>query len=225
METAPARLQTIIALGLADSSQGGDKLLDAVGKGKASPRLLQERAVELKLRQAKVSNLDQRLATLTRGLPPADQRITELLAKNRSGFLASKANAVAGAGVFEKHCAICHQLTGKGAKVGPQLDGIGIRGLDRILEDVLDPNRNVDQAFRSTSLLLKSGQVLSGLVLREEGEVIVLADAQGKEQHVSKASVDQRNVSQLSPMPSNFAEQIAEGDLFDLLAYLLGQKS
>ena len=76
---------------------------------------------------------------------------------------------------------ICHTLASKGAKVGPQLDGVGIRGLDRLLEDVLDPNRNVDQNFRMTILNLKDGKVVRGLLLREEGEVYVMADDKGKE--------------------------------------------
>jgi putative heme-binding domain-containing protein len=83
----------------------------------------------------------------------------------------------------------------------------------------------VDQAFRSTTLVTKGGQFISGLVLREEGEVIVLADTQGKEQRVPKASVDERTVSQLSPMPSNFGEVIAASDLEHLLAYLLAQRA
>ena len=94
-------------------------------------------------------DLRNRLAKLTAGLPPADQRISDLLASTGTLVsIAAKADAVLGAKVFEKNCAACHQLAGKGAKVGPQLDGVGIRGLDRLLEDVLDPNRNVDQAFR-----------------------------------------------------------------------------
>jgi putative heme-binding domain-containing protein len=225
MEAAPARLQTVIALGMAGSAKGGEKLLEAVAKGKASPRLLQDRAVELKLKQAKVAGLDEKLAKLTKGLPAADQRLGELIAKRRDGFLASKADADVGAKVFEKHCAICHQLANKGAKIGPQLDGIGIRGPERLLEDILDPNRNVDQAFRSTTLVLDNGQFLAGLVLREEGEVIVLADAQGKEHRVPKTTVQERIVSQLSPMPSNLAEQISEPDLYHLLAYLLAQRA
>ena len=35
-------------------------------------------------------------------------------------------------------------------EIAPHLDGIGNRGLERLLEDVLDPNRNVDQLFRAT---------------------------------------------------------------------------
>ena len=90
---------------------------------------------------------------------------------------------------------ICHTLASKGAKVGPQLDGVGIRGLDRLLEDVLDPNRNVDQNFRMTILNLKDGKVVRGLLLREEGEVLVMADDKGKEVPVPKKDVDERSTS------------------------------
>ena len=99
-------------------------------------------------------------------------------------------------------------MAGKGAKIGPQLDGIGTRGLDRLMEDILDPNRNVDQTLRVTNLALKNGQVVSGLLLREEGEVLIMADAQGKEVRVPKSSVDERATSPLSPMPANLVDQI-----------------
>jgi putative heme-binding domain-containing protein len=221
---APAALQTTIALGMAGSPQGSNKLLDAVAAGKASPRLLQERGVVLKLQQARIKGVDDRIASLTKGLPAADERIQQLIGQRRSAFLAAKSDAAKGRLVFEKSCANCHQIANQGAKVGPQLDGVGIRGVDRLLEDILDPNRNVDQAFRSTILALDNGQFLTGLVLREEGQVIVLADAQGKEVRVSKANVQERSVGPLSPMPANFAEQISAADFNDLLAYLLSQR-
>jgi putative heme-binding domain-containing protein len=225
LPTAPARLQNTIAAGLAASKSGADKLLDAIAAGKASPRLLQEPAVTLRLAQLNVSGMKERIAKLTVGLPAADQKLQELMKKRRDGFRAAKPDATKGAAVFEKSCAICHQVGGKGAKIGPQLDGIGLRGLERLLEDTLDPNRNVDQAFRTTVLSLKNGQVVSGLLLREEGEVLVLADAQGKEVRVPKNTVDDKQVSPLSPMPANFGDQIAENDFYDLLAYLLAQRA
>jgi len=121
----------------------------------------------------------------------------------------------------QKTCANCHQLEGKGARVGPQLDGIGSRGLERLLEDVLDPNRNVDQSFRVTNLALQSGQVVSGLLLREEGEVLIVADSQGKEVRVPKTSDEERSTARLSPMPANLADQIALPEFNDLMSYLL----
>src|SRR5437667_11833714 len=144
--------------------------------------------------------------------------------KRRDGFRTARPDAALGLKVFEKHCANCHQLGGKGARIGPQLDGIGVRGLDRLLEDLLDPSRNVDQAFRTTTLALTNGQLVSGLLLREEGEVVVLADAQGKEVRVDKSTIAERTVSQVSPMPANLVDQITEDDFHHLLAYLLAQR-
>jgi putative heme-binding domain-containing protein len=222
LAVAPAPLQTAITGGLVGSEQGATQLLDAVAAGKASARLLQIWLVHLQL--DKYANLKERVAKLTQGLPSADARLEELIKKRRAGFLAHRGDAALGLKVFEKNCAICHQIGGKGAKVGPQLDGVGVRGTDRLLEDIIDPNRNVDQAFRATTLVLKNGQVVSGLVLREEGEVVVLADAQGKEVRFPKSQIDERTVSQMSPMPANLIEQIPEPDFYNLLAYLLAQR-
>jgi hypothetical protein len=66
---------------------------------------------------------------------------------------------------------------------------------------------------------------VTGLVLREEGEVYILADAQGKDVRVPKNTVEERSVSQLSPMPANLVDQIAEQDFYHLMAYLLQQRA
>ena len=224
LPAAPARLQNVIAAALVGSRPGAEKLLEAVAAGKASARLLQEPAVVPRLNASRVPGLQERVAKLTRGLPPADQRLQELLKQRRAGFVKAKADAALGAKVFEKHCATCHQVGGQGAKIGPQLDGIGLRGLDRLLEDTLDPNRNVDQAFRTTSLVLKKGQVVSGLLLKEEGAVLVLADDKGKEVRVEKGAVDERYTTQVSPMPANLSESIPEAEFYQLMAYLLAQR-
>jgi putative heme-binding domain-containing protein len=224
LPTAPARLQSVMALGLAASKEGAAKLLDLVAAGKASARLLKERPVELRLADSKIPDVKERLAKLTNGLPAIDPRMAALLKSRHDAFAKARTDTALGAKVFEKHCAICHQLGGKGAKIGPQLDGVGIRGIDRLLEDILDPNRNVDQAFRSTTLGLTNGQIVSGLLLKEEGEVYVLADQQGKEVRVPKKDVEEKSQSQLSPMPANQSDQITEADFYHLLAYLLEQR-
>ncbi len=225
LPTTPERVQSAIAAGLAARKPGAEALLDAIAAGKASARLLQENRVAGLLGSSGVPDVKDRLASLLKGLPPADQKINALIAARRAGFGLAKIDAIAGAKVFETSCAACHQLNGKGAKVGPQLDGIGLRGLDRILEDVLDPSRNVDQTFRGASTIaLKDGRVVSGLLLREEGAVLVLADAQGKEVRIPTDTVEERTILPLSPMPANFAEQITEPDFYRLIAYLLSQR-
>jgi putative heme-binding domain-containing protein len=126
--------------------------------------------------------------------------------------------------LFEKNCAVCHQVAGKGQKVGPQLDGVGGRGLARLVEDVLDPNRNVDPAFRATTLQMVDGRVLVGLIRRNEGETIVLADNKGKEFIVSKPDIEEQQLSSLSLMPTNVGESLPAEDFQHLMAFLLSQQ-
>ena len=225
LQGAPARLQSTIALGMAGSPQGGDRLLQAIEAGKASPRLLQDRAIELRLAGAKIANVKDRLQKLTKGLPSADQKTQQMLLQRRDAFVSFKSDAAVGQKVFQKSCANCHQIANQGAKVGPNLDGIGVRGLERLLEDVLDPNRNVDQAFRTTVIATKGGQTFTGLFLREEGNVLILADKDGKDLRIEKGQIDERSVSPLSPMPGNFLEALSEPDLHHLMAYLLSQRA
>jgi putative heme-binding domain-containing protein len=223
LAVAPASLQTVIAAALAGNAQSAADLVKAVAAGKASPRLLQDWWVHIQI--SKHASLTEEVARLTKSLPAADKRLQELIDKRRNGLKSAKPDPARGALVFQKSCAICHQIAGKGAKVGPQLDGVGNRGLDRLLEDIIDPNRNVDLAFRSSSLLLKSGQIVTGLVLREEGQIVVIADNQGKEVRIPRSNIEERSVSALSPMPANLLDEIPEADFYALLAYLLTQRA
>jgi hypothetical protein len=63
-----------------------------------------------------------------------------------------------------------------------------------------------------------------GLLLKEEGEVLVLADNQGKEVRVPGNTVAERSISPLSPMPANFVDQVSEADFYNLIAWLLTQQ-
>lgn len=222
---APADLQLPLAVALASSKDGAEALLAAIEAGKASPRLLQDQGLTDRVRQANPREHGSRLAKLTAGLQPPDVRLAQLLGERRARFSKAQPDLEKGKLVFEKTCAACHQLGGKGGKVGPQLDGIGVRGVDRLLEDLLDPNRNVDQAFRATLLELDDGKLLTGLLLREEGETLVLADDKGQEVRVPKKKVEQRKTTANSPMPGNLLDQIPSDDFDHLLGYLLSQKA
>ena len=90
---------------------------------------------------------------------------------------------------------------------------------------MLDPNRNVDQAFRARSITTSDDRTVTALVLRTDGEVLVVADLEGKEKRIPLKEIAQNRETQLSAMPANFADVIPEGDFYHLLAYLLEQKA
>jgi putative membrane-bound dehydrogenase-like protein len=224
LHNAPERLAVAIAGPLSQSASGAEALLAAVAAGKASPRVLQENIVLRQLRARNIKGFEEQLAKLTSGLPAADERIGQLILERRAVVAKGQPDVAKGAAVFEKHCAACHRIGDKGAKIGPNLDGVGIRGVERLLEDLLDPNRVVDQAFRTTQIVTSDGRNLVGLALRDEGQVLVLADAQGKEIRVPQDEIDERVVSQLSVMPSNVPDLVNAADFVDLIGYLLEQR-
>jgi putative heme-binding domain-containing protein len=217
---APASLAADLASGLANAQSAG-LLLTAIENGKASVHVLTSPQVALRLKQIARDDLQQRIARLVESLPAVDEAVRTKIAERIAGYSHAPADASAGMQVFTKTCAVCHRIDGAGAKIGPDLDGIGNRGLERLVEDVLDPSRNVDQAFRTTLITTDDGQAVSGLVLREEGKVLVLADNQGKEVRLPLDKVAERTVSPISPMPANVVEQLGEQDFYNLVAYLL----
>jgi putative heme-binding domain-containing protein len=224
MPSAPTALQKALALALASSDDGAERLLLAIQDGKASARLLQERNIKDRLTGAKNPGLAARVEKLTANLPPASAERQKLIDGRRAAFDPGAASASHGAEIFKQNCAVCHALDGQGAVIGPQLDGVGARGADRIMEDILDPSRNVDRAFRTTLLTLKDGDVQSGLFRREEGELLIFAQSAGKEFSISKKDVQSRRESDTSLMPDNFSEIIPAQDFNDLISFLLSKK-
>ncbi|MEO6742807.1 MAG: c-type cytochrome, partial [Chthoniobacteraceae bacterium] len=222
MRAAPHRLQLSFATALAGSREGGEALLAACKDGKAPTSLLRDKALGDRLKAAKIPDLDARIAALTANLPPANAELDKLIATRSKTFDPAKASTVRGADVFARNCAVCHAIESKGGVLGPQLDGIGGRGPDRLLEDILDPNRNVDRAFRMNVITLKNGSVVGGLPRREEGAQLVLADAAGQETRITIADISERKETETSLMPPTFGELIPPAELNDLLAFLLG---
>ncbi len=221
---APGKIQQQFASALAGSRPGARILLAAVSAGAASPRLLVDQAVSDRLAGLNDPQLKGEQDRLTKNMPPANEAVQKIIDERRGHFVSAADRIASGAKLFTQNCAVCHQIGGQGNLVGPQLDGIGNRGLDRVAEDILDPNRNVDRAFRTTVLVLKDGDVASGLLRREEGETVVLADATGKEIVVQKKTIQERRESESSLMPANFGDVITPDDFNSLLNYLLAQK-
>ena len=219
--TAPAALQQPFALALASTRDGADLLLERVTAGKASARLLQDKSVVNRLKDSGAAEVDRRIAALTSQLPSADDAIRQVIARVAVAHAKATPSIESGRTIFMKTCAGCHRIADVGGKVGPQLDGVGLRGAERLLEDILDPNRNVDEAFRTTLVTTHDGRMVSGLKLREDGSDLILADGEGKEVRIAAADIDEVAVSQLSPMASNMLDQIGEQNLPDLLAYLM----
>jgi putative heme-binding domain-containing protein len=224
--SAPQRVQNRWAVSIASTPDGAAALLESIEKADVPARVLQAGPVRDRLRSARVPDWEARIQRATSALPPADAARDRLISARRNSWesLAGKARAKEGERLFQTHCAACHQVEGQGGLVGPQLTGIGNRGVERLCEDILDPNRNVDHAFRQTLITLRSGDSLSGLFRRDDGTQVILANALGAEIAVPRDEIVERRESELSLMPDNFGDALSEEEFTHLLAYLLAQR-
>ncbi len=147
-------------------------------------------------------------------MPP----IKELISRN--------GNAERGRQMFAKPgvsnaCATCHRVQGQGQWVGPDLSTIGTKyGKEELLRSILYPSAAIGYNFKSNVLALADGRVLTGLVVEEAPDRIVLKTADGKRQAIRPADVEDRKVTEVSLMPEGLAEAMSDRDLIDLLAFL-----
>jgi putative heme-binding domain-containing protein len=219
---ASYRTQLRIASAMAGTASGATALLASVTSGALSAQVLRERLVSERLLHADPAHAD-RIAALTKGLPAAGMDRDQLIQERLKLFRAGTPSAEEGQKVFTTTCTVCHRIAGVGGTIGPQLDGIGNRSAERLLEDILDPSRNVDKAFRQNILSLSDGRVVYGIIRREEGLSLVVADMTGTETTIATKDVVSRTESLASLMPDAFAQVLPPERLSDLLAYLLTQ--
>src|SRR4029434_3607331 len=92
------------------------------------------------LRASPEANIASRAARLEQAKgrePNADKKkLLDALAPLAQGG----GDVAVGQAAFEKNCAVCHTLEGKGGKVGPDLTGIGARPKSDLLAEVIHPN-------------------------------------------------------------------------------------
>ncbi len=224
MAQAPQRVQAMVVNAAVAKPDDAIYVMTAMEQGMIPVSLLNDNALRSNLEKLVGNETRDRMKVLLARLPDADANLQKTLDQRRRLFDVRKANQSNGEQLFTQLCVTCHQLGGKGNLVGPQLDGIGNRGAERLIEDILDPNRNVDTAFRTSTFVLKNGDVESGLFRREDGALIVIANSAGKEFNLNKSDIAERHESANSLMPSNFGEALTQEQFNDLLAFVLEQR-
>ena len=160
---------------------------------------------------------------------PAERKaLDDLIAATVKSYAKAKTASATdlnrGAAIFKQNCAACHQIGGEGGLLGPQLDGVGTRGIKRLAEDIIDPNRNVDSHFYLTQFKLADGSDMSGFFLRQSGETLHVRDLAGATHRLRRSEIRGKTTLPRSLMPANFGQSMTESDLHNLLAWLANQR-
>lgn len=223
VKKSPADVEVAVATALAGTSEGKQLVFDQVRNGTFKARTLTDPHVEERILLNISAKQQQEYNSLIANVKPIDserQALIDERLKSFKAFQASTPQLDSGARVFYANCNACHQkytLSG----IGPQLHGIGKRGADAIAEKILDPNRNITEAFRNYTIKLKNGKVLTGLYRRDEGAVAIFGDLSGKEFSIPKKDIVERTASRYTIMPDHFGSTLSQKEFNNLVAYLL----
>jgi putative heme-binding domain-containing protein len=136
----------------------------------------------------------------------------------------TRGNPANGEGIYRNKqlgCVMCHSIGGAGGKVGPDMTSLGASTplADYIVESVLLPNKRVKEGFNSVQVATRDGEELSGNLVREDNEQLILRDATAREVSIPKRNIASRKMGG-SLMPAGLLDFISPQERLDLYAFL-----
>jgi putative heme-binding domain-containing protein len=194
-------------------------LLEALEAGKIEPtsigwqrsiRLMTQRNIELRNRARKFFSTDDRRKKIIEDYQPA---------------LQMKGDLARGREVYQRSCAICHQVKGEGGiPFGPDLGTVQAWPASGIMDNILDPNQSVSHGFDLWNVVLRNGESLQGIITSESQSAITVRNANGQVTTVTREEIASQKALNMSAMPVGLEKDISYQDMADLLAFLKNEK-
>ncbi len=170
----------------------------------AYPRTIQEAARGLRApdgdgREARQRRLEQLLTSLE----PGDIR------RGQAVFNSSEAA-----------CSSCHAIGYEGGRVGPDLTRIGeIREQRDLLESLVFPSASFVRSYEPL-VVVTAADTYSGVPLETSETHMLLATGAEERVRLVRSRIEEVRPGTVSVMPAGLDEQMTEGELADLLAFL-----
>ena len=196
------------------------RLLSAVEGGVIPPGAvaLERRRVLLESPDAEIR--DRAAALFSAPAPLSADGLAALTTAVRRGGDQSR-----GRDVFARHCANCHRVAPPGGEpightVGPDLAEAADRPIERLLADIVDPNRAVEPRYEATVVVTDDGTVHDGILQASTADAVTLARAGGERVMIPRDAIESIRGIGKSLMPEGFGRAIPPPEFADLLAFL-----
>ncbi len=219
-KTAPAAARVTLADRLLSTTSGALMLLMAIDEG-----LLTKETVTLAVQRG-TTHEAMAVRDLFERFVPEEKRTKRMGSVMRpADILHLRGNADHGRRVFFDtagvQCKNCHRIDKMGRELGPDLDHIGKKyGPAKILENILDPSKEIDPKFVPYLVETSDGRIHTGLLVRKDAKEIVLKDAQGTLIRIPSDRIERMAGQNKSLMPELLLRDLTPEQVADLLAYL-----
>jgi putative heme-binding domain-containing protein len=129
-------------------------------------------------------------------------------------------DAAKGKEVYLKLCVSCHRLGGNGFALGPDLVTVKNTGKEKMLVNILDPNREVAPNYLAFEVETKDGESSVGIIASETTSSLNLRQAFGKENVIMRSDMKSRRSLGQSLMPEGLEQGLTPQDFANLLEYI-----
>jgi putative membrane-bound dehydrogenase-like protein len=118
-------------------------------------------------------------------------------------------------------CAKCHVVNGEGKDVGPNLSEIGAK-LSRpaLYESILFPSAGINHNFAAYTLVLQSGNVVSGILTNRTATSIAIKGTDAITHTYAVSDVEEIKEQPFSLMPADLQKAMTAEDLVNVVEYL-----
>jgi putative membrane-bound dehydrogenase-like protein len=130
-------------------------------------------------------------------------------------------NAARGLRVFNERCAVCHRLGALGQTLGPDLATVKAGGKEKLLINILDPNREVNANYYGYLAETRNGDSISGILAAETAAGVTIRQAGGVETTLLRANLVSLQSQGKSLMPEGLEAGLSPQDLADLMEFIV----
>jgi len=158
------------------------------------------------------------------GVKPMAQALTPEQMAALVAKVKDQGSAVRGEAVYRRQqllCQSCHAIGDAGGVLGPNLVSIGGSApVDYLIESLLEPSKKIKEGYHMIIIGLKDGSVVSGGLVQDGGDEVIIRDPANQLQKVPKAQIATRQMSPASMMPPGLTASLREDEFVDLVRFL-----
>lgn len=142
-------------------------------------------------------------------------------------LLKEQGNPVAGRNLYmdstKLQCITCHAIENQGpaTPAGPALTRVWeSHSLPKLLESILEPNKEIKEGYGSYTLVDGDGSVWTGLLVARSDDSATLRDVKGVDRKFARDQIDELKETKTSLMPEGVVANLDYKQFIDLVAFL-----
>ena len=118
-------------------------------------------------------------------------------------------------------CSKCHSVDGTSSRAGPDLLAVGDKfPRGELIREVLEPSASLAVGYATTTVVMKSGEELQGVIKASTAESVELIGADGKRVSLKVGDIREQRSSGVSLMPDGWHTLMSREEFSDLIEYL-----